>query len=236
MRNPMARYFKEEVGGLLMGVSEPDATPWQQSASIAAASRRTSEFSAAHNWEILRIRKNAIGARARARRGADQQFYTAESFTLATTISFLAGAAFANVFVGCRLQNSTGIARAVAPARHWPMDRASADTRSVAGRYPPSSRRLMPINRCPIGSSKVLGLHTRCVAEPRAGISASFQGSPLFHLCAMRRLFRRYDGGRGEFFAPSQAQARIIRLDIKEMAPVGAEEHALAAKERRVVT
>ena len=38
-------YFKEEVGGLLMGGFEPDATPWCKARRIAAAFRRTSNSS-----------------------------------------------------------------------------------------------------------------------------------------------------------------------------------------------
>jgi glycine/D-amino acid oxidase-like deaminating enzyme len=46
MRDPDGYiYFKEEVGGLLMGGFEPEATPWLQSARTAAAFRRTSSFS-----------------------------------------------------------------------------------------------------------------------------------------------------------------------------------------------
>ena len=46
MRDPDGYiYFKEEVGGLLMGGFEPNATPWLQRRRIAAASRKTSNSS-----------------------------------------------------------------------------------------------------------------------------------------------------------------------------------------------
>jgi len=113
MRDPDGYvYFKEEVGGLLMGGFEPDATPWQQSAQHRGGIPENFEFQLLpDNWDAFEIlMKNAIERVPALEEARIKQFYNGpESFTADNNFILGPAPGLANVFVGCFF-NSSGIA------------------------------------------------------------------------------------------------------------------------------
>ena len=107
-------YFKEEVGGLLMGGFEPDATPWLQSARHRGGIPENFEFQLLpDNWDAFQILLDNAMMRVPSLQSARvKQFINGpESFTADN--NFIVGPApgLANLYVGCGF-NSTGIASA----------------------------------------------------------------------------------------------------------------------------
>ncbi|MBS1135478.1 MAG: FAD-dependent oxidoreductase, partial [Burkholderiaceae bacterium] len=159
MRDPDGYiYFKEEVGGLLMGGFEPHATPWLQSAEHRGGIPENFEFQLLpDNWDAFQVLLDNAMIRVPALENAQvKQFYNGpESFTADN--NFIVGPApgIDNLYVGCGF-NSMGIAsgggagKALAEwimagelrRRRWQGTRRvdhgrRAHAGSVAGRHPP---------------------------------------------------------------------------------------------------
>jgi len=217
MRDPDGYiYFKEEVGGLLMGGFEPDATPWLQSAQHRGGIPENFEFQLLpDNWDAFEILMNHAIERVPALEQARiKQFYNGpESFTADNNFILGPAPGLANVFVGCGF-NSMGIAssggagKALAewivqgepPLDLWPVD----------------IRRFAPFNAnetwLPDRIKEVLGMHYKMPWPNRELESARpFRRSPLYHLLheAGACFGSKMGWERPIFFAPSPAQARI---------------------------
>ncbi|MGH6624157.1 MAG: FAD-dependent oxidoreductase, partial [Burkholderiaceae bacterium] len=115
MRDPDGYiYFKEEVGGLLMGGFEPDATPWLQSARRQGGIPPNFEFQLLpDNWDAFQILLDNAMERVPALETARvKQFVNGpESFTADNNFILGPAPGLANVYVGCGF-NSMGIASA----------------------------------------------------------------------------------------------------------------------------
>ena len=140
MRDPDGYiYFKEEVGGLVMGGFEPHAKPWGMNGIP-----ENFEFALLpDDWDQFEIlMENALIRVPQLEQAEVKQFYNGpESFT--PDNNFLLGEApeLKNFFVGAGF-NSMGIASAGGAGKalaEWIVNGA-ADHGSVAGRYPPLRR------------------------------------------------------------------------------------------------
>ena len=140
-------YFKEEVGGLVMGGYEPNPNPWADRRHPQGISFHAARFR-------LRPFRAADGAGAGARSGAvdsagvKQLINGPESFT--PDGNFILGEApeVEGFFVGAGF-NAFGIASAGGAGRalaEWIVGGRAAG-RSVAGRYPPLRRRCIATRR-----------------------------------------------------------------------------------------
>ena len=134
-------YFKEEVGGLLMGGFEPSATPWMQSASHRGGIPENFEFQLLpDNWDAFQILLDNALIRVPALETARvKQFYNGpESFTADNNFILGAAPGFENFFVGCGF-NSMGIASAGGAGKalaEW-IVQGEPDDGFVAGRHSP---------------------------------------------------------------------------------------------------
>jgi 4-methylaminobutanoate oxidase (formaldehyde-forming) len=209
-------YFKEEVGGLLMGGFEPDATPWLQAASYRGGIPENFEFQLLpDNWSAFEIlMENAIKRVPALADARIKQFFNGpESFTADN--NFIVGPApgLANLYVGCGF-NSMGIASGGGAGRalaEWivagepTMDLWPVDVRRFA-RFNANERWL------PDRIKEVLGLHYKMPWPNRELESARpFRCSPLYaRLKQAGACFGSKMGWeRANFFAPSPAEARI---------------------------
>ncbi len=209
-------YFKEEVGGLLMGGFEPQATPWLQSAQHRGGIPENFEFQLLpDNWDAFQILLDNAMIRVPALHNARvKQFYNGpESFTADN--NFIVGPApgLDNLFVGCGF-NSMGIASGGGAGKAlaewivhgeptldlWPVDirrfaRFNGNETWLADRI-----------------AEVLGLHYKMPWPNRELESARpFRRSPLYaHLKVRGACFGSKMGWeRANFFAPSPADAKI---------------------------
>jgi 4-methylaminobutanoate oxidase (formaldehyde-forming) len=217
MRDPDGYvYFKEEVGGLLMGGFEPDATPWLQSAVHRGGIPADFEFQLLpDNWDAFEILMDNAIERVPALAAAKvKQFYNGpESFTADN--NFIVGPApgLANLYVGCGF-NSMGIASGGGAGKalaEWivqgepALDLWPVDIRRFA-RFNANERWL------PDRIKEVLGMHYKMPWPNRELESARpFRRSPLYsRLRQAGACFGSKMGWeRANFFAPSPAQARI---------------------------
>jgi 4-methylaminobutanoate oxidase (formaldehyde-forming) len=217
MRDPDGYiYFKEEVGGLLMGGFEPDATPWMQAAAHRGGIPQNFEFQLLpDNWDAFEILMDNAVVRVPALGQAKiKQFFNGpESFTADN--NFIVGPApgLTNLYVGCGF-NSMGIASAGGAGRalaEWivqgepALDLWPVDIRRFA-RFNANERWL------PDRIKEVLGLHYKMPWPNRELESARpFRRSPLYaHLRDAGACFGSKMGWeRANFFAPTPAQARI---------------------------
>ncbi|MCU0949877.1 MAG: FAD-dependent oxidoreductase [Burkholderiaceae bacterium] len=209
-------YFKEEVGGLLMGGFEPQATPWLQSASHRGGIPENFEFQLLpDNWDAFEILMTHAIERVPALAEAKvKQFYNGpESFTADN--NFIVGPApgLDNLWVGCGF-NSMGIASAGGAGKalaEW-----IVQGEPTLDLWPVDIRRFARFNAneswLPDRIAEVLGLHYKMPWPNRELESARpFRRSPLYaHLKAAHACFGSKMGWeRANFFAPSAAEARI---------------------------
>ena len=217
MRDPDGYiYFKEEVGGLLMGGFEPDATPWLQSALHRGGIPENFEFQLLpDNWDAFQILLDNAMIRVPALETAQvKQFYNGpESFTADN--NFIVGPApgFENFYVGCGF-NSMGIASAGGAGRalaEW-----IVQGEPTLDLWPVDIRRFNRFNAneswLPNRIGEVLGMHYRMPWPNRELESARpFRRSPLYVLLrdAGACFGSKMGWERANFFAPSLAQAQI---------------------------
>ena len=217
MRDPDGYiYFKEEVGGLLMGGFEPDATPWLQSARHRGGVPDDFEFQLLpDNWDAFQIlMENAIHRVPALETARVKQFYNGpESFTADN--NFIVGPApgITNIWVGGGF-NSMGIASSGGAGKalaEWivqgepTLDLWPVDIRRFA-RFHGNESWL------PDRIKEVLGLHYKMPWPNRELESARpFRRSPLYaQLAASGANFGSKMGWeRANFFAPSPAAATI---------------------------
>jgi 4-methylaminobutanoate oxidase (formaldehyde-forming) len=217
MRDPDGYiYFKEEVGGLLMGGFEPEATPWLQSAVHRGGIPENFEFQLLpDNWDAFQILLDNAMIRVPALQQAQvKQFYNGpESFTADN--NFIVGPApgLDNLYVGCGF-NSMGIASAGGAGKalaEW-----IVQGEPTMDLWPVDSRRFARFNAneqwLPDRIKEVLGMHYKMPWPNRELESARpFRRSPLYsNLRDAGACFGTKMGWeRANFFAPSPAQARI---------------------------
>jgi 4-methylaminobutanoate oxidase (formaldehyde-forming) len=217
MRDPDGYvYFKEEVGGLLMGGFEPDATPWLQSAAHRGGIPENFEFQLLpDNWDAFEIlMENAIVRVPSLANAQVKQVYNGpESFTADNNFILGPAPGFSNFFVGCGF-NSMGIASSGGAGKalaEW-----IAQGEPTLDLWPVDIRRFARFNAneswLPDRIKEVLGLHYKMPWPNRELESARpFRRSPLFaHLKAANACFGSKMGWeRANFFAPSAAAAKI---------------------------
>jgi 4-methylaminobutanoate oxidase (formaldehyde-forming) len=217
MRDPDGYiYFKEEVGGLLMGGFEPNATPWLQSALHRGGIPENFEFQLLpDNWDAFQVLLDNAMIRVPALETAQvKQFYNGpESFTADNNFIIGPAPAFDNFYVGCGF-NSTGIASAGGAGKalaEWivqgdpTLDLWPVDIRRF-GRFNANE------NWLPDRISEVLGMHYKMPWPNRELESARpFRCSPLYaRLRDAGACFGSKMGWeRPNFFAPSPEQAQI---------------------------
>ena len=209
-------YFKEEVGGLLMGGFEPDATPWLQSAQHRGGIPENFEFQLLpDNWDAFQILLDNAMIRVPALETAQvKQFYNGpESFTADN--NFIVGPApgFENFYAGCGF-NSMGIASAGGAGRalaEW-----IVQGEPTLDLWPVDIRRFNQFNAnenwLPDRIGEVLGMHYKMPWPNRELESARpFRRSPLYALLrnAGACFGSKMGWERANFFAPSRERAQI---------------------------
>jgi glycine cleavage system aminomethyltransferase T/glycine/D-amino acid oxidase-like deaminating enzyme len=243
MRDPDGYiYFKEEVGGLLMGGFEPEATPWLQSARHRGGIPDNFEFQLLpDNWDAFQIlMENAILRVPALETARIKQFYNGpESFTADNNFILGPAPGLANVWVGCGF-NSMGIASSGGAGKalaEW-----IVQGEPTLDLWPVDIRRFARFNGneswLPDRIKEVLGLHYKMPWPNRELESARpFRRSPLYaHLRSAGACFGSKMGWeRANFFAPSTEQAVIeYGWDHQNWHPWVAEEHR-ACRERVAV-
>jgi 4-methylaminobutanoate oxidase (formaldehyde-forming) len=217
MRDPDGYiYFKEEVGGLLMGGFEPHATPWLQSAQHRGGIPENFEFQLLpDNWDAFQILLDNAMIRVPALETAQvKQFYNGpESFTADN--NFIVGPApgLDNLYVGAGF-NSMGIASGGGAGKalaEW-----IVQGEPTMDLWPVDIRRFACFNGnetwLPDRIAEVLGMHYKMPWPNRELESARpFRRSPLYgHLKERGACFGSKMGWeRANFFAPSPAEAKI---------------------------
>ena len=217
MRDPDGYvYFKEEVGGLLMGGFEPDATAWLQSAAHRGGIPENFEFQLLpDNWDAFQILMDNAVQRVPALGDAKiKAFYNGpESFTADNNFILGPAPGIANLYVGCGF-NSMGIASGGGAGRalaEW-----IVQGEPTMDLWPVDIRRFAPFNAnerwLPDRIKEVLGLHYKMPWPNRELESARpFRRSPLYsRLRDAGACFGSKMGWeRANFFAPTPAQATI---------------------------
>ena len=217
MRDPDGYiYFKEEVGGLLMGGFEPDATPWLQAAQHRGGVPDDFEFQLLpDNWDAFEpLMTHAIERVPALETAQVKKFYNGpESFTADN--NFIVGAApgVANLYVGCGF-NSMGIASGGGAGKalaEW-----IVQGEPTLDLWPVDIRRFAHFNGnetwLPDRIKEVLGLHYKMPWPNRELESARpFRRSPLYALLrdAGACFGSKMGWERANFFAPSPAEAKI---------------------------
>ncbi|MDZ7651265.1 MAG: FAD-dependent oxidoreductase [Burkholderiaceae bacterium] len=217
MRDPDGYiYFKEEVGGLLMGGFEPKATPWLQSAQHRGGIPENFEFQLLpDNWDAFEIlMENAIARVPALAEAKIKQFYNGpESFTADNNFILGPAPGLDNLFVGCGF-NSMGIASGGGAGKalaEW-----IVQGEPTMDLWPVDVRRFARFNGnetwLPDRIAEVLGMHYKMPWPNRELESARpFRRSPLYaHLKAAHACFGSKMGWeRANFFAPTATDARI---------------------------
>jgi 4-methylaminobutanoate oxidase (formaldehyde-forming) len=217
MRDPDGYiYFKEEVGGLLMGGFEPHATPWLQSAEHRGGIPENFEFQLLpDNWDAFQILLDNAMIRVPSLENAQvKQFYNGpESFTADNNFILGPAPGIDNLYVGCGF-NSMGIASGGGAGKalaEWIM--AGEPTLDL---WPVDIRRFARFNGnetwLPDRIAEVLGMHYKMPWPNRELESARpFRRSPLYDRLKERGACFGSKMGweRANFFAPSPAEARI---------------------------
>ncbi|MBA2412009.1 MAG: FAD-dependent oxidoreductase [Burkholderiaceae bacterium] len=209
-------YFKEEVGGLLMGGFEPNATPWLQSARHRGGIPENFEFQLLpDNWDAFQILLENAMIRVPALETAQvKQFYNGpESFTADNNFILGPAPSFENFYVGCGF-NSMGIASAGGAGKalaEW-----IVQGEPTLDLWPVDIRRFGSFNAnenwLPDRISEVLGMHYKMPWPNRELESARpFRRSPLYSLLhdASACFGSKMGWERANFFAPSREQAHI---------------------------
>jgi 4-methylaminobutanoate oxidase (formaldehyde-forming) len=209
-------YFKEEVGGLLMGGFEPDATPWWQAAQHRGGIPEDFEFQLLpDNWDAFEpLMRHAIERVPALETAQVKKFYNGpESFTADNNFILGAAPGVANLFVGCGF-NSMGIASGGGAGKalaEW-----IVQGEPTLDLWPVDIRRFAHFNGnetwLPDRIKEVLGLHYKMPWPNRELESARpFRRSPLYaHLREAGACFGSKMGWeRADFFAPTPAEAKI---------------------------
>jgi 4-methylaminobutanoate oxidase (formaldehyde-forming) len=209
-------YFKEEVGGLLMGGFEPDATPWRQAAQHRGGIPEDFEFQLLpDNWDAFEpLMRHAIERVPALETAQVKKFYNGpESFTADNNFILGAAPGVANLFVGCGF-NSMGIASGGGAGKalaEW-----IVQGEPTLDLWPVDIRRFAHFNGnetwLPDRIKEVLGLHYKMPWPNRELESARpFRRSPLYaHLREAGACFGSKMGWeRANFFAPTPAEAKI---------------------------
>jgi glycine cleavage system aminomethyltransferase T/glycine/D-amino acid oxidase-like deaminating enzyme len=217
MRDPDGYvYFKEEVGGLLMGGFEPQATPWLQSAEHRGGIPENFEFQLLpDNWDAFEVlMDNAVQRVPALGEAKIKAFYNGpESFTADNNFILGPAPGLANLYVGCGF-NSMGIASGGGAGKalaEW-----IVQGEPTLDLWPVDVRRFGSFNAnerwLPDRIKEVLGMHYKMPWPNRELESARpFRRSPLYaQLRAAGACFGSKMGWeRANFFAPSPAQATI---------------------------
>jgi 4-methylaminobutanoate oxidase (formaldehyde-forming) len=217
MRDPDGYvYFKEEVGGLLMGGFEPNATPWLQSAAGRGGIPENFEFQLLpDNWDAFQVLLDNAMIRVPALQTARvKQFYNGpESFTADNNFILGPAPGVDNLYVGCGF-NSMGIASGGGAGKalaEWII--GGEPTLDL---WPVDIRRFARFNAnetwLPDRIAEVLGMHYKMPWPNRELESARpFRRSPLYsQLREAGACFGSKLGWeRANFFAPTPAEARI---------------------------
>ncbi|MGZ8254285.1 MAG: GcvT family protein [Burkholderiaceae bacterium] len=240
MRDPDGYiYFKEEVGGLLMGGFEPEATPWLQSARHRGGIPENFEFQLLpDNWDAFQIlMENAILRVPAFETAKVKQFYDGpESFTADNNFILGPAPGLDNVWVGGGF-NSMGIASAGGAGKalaEW-----IVQGEPTLDLWPVDIRRFARFNGneswLPDRIKEVLGMHYKMPWPNRELDSARpFRRSALYaHLRDAGACFGSKMGWeRANFFAPTPALAKIeYGWGHQNWHPWVAEEHR-ACRER----
>ncbi len=209
-------YFKEEVGGLLMGGFEPNATPWLQSAVHRGGIPENFEFQLLpDNWDAFEIlMDNAIQRVPALAEAKIKAFYNGpESFTADNNFILGPAPGLANLYVGCGF-NSMGIASGGGAGKalaEW-----IVQGEPTMDLWPVDIRRFAPFNAnerwLADRIKEVLGMHYKMPWPNRELESARpFRRSPLYaRLHEAGACFGSKMGWeRANFFAPTPAQATI---------------------------
>ena len=209
-------YFKEEVGGLLMGGFEPNATPWLQSALHRGGIPENFEFQLLpDNWDAFQILLDNAMIRVPALETAQvKQFYNGpESFTADNNFIVGPASGFENFYVGCGF-NSMGIASAGGAGRalaEW-----IVQGEPTLDLWPVDIRRFHQFNAnenwLPDRIGEVLGMHYKMPWPNRELESARpFRRSPLYAVLrdAGACFGSKMGWERANFFAPSREEAHI---------------------------
>jgi heterotetrameric sarcosine oxidase gamma subunit len=209
-------YFKEEVGGLVMGGFEPEATPWMQSAAHRGGIPENFEFQLLpDNWDAFQILLDNAMIRVPSLETARvKQFYNGpESFTADNNFILGPAPGLDNFYLGCGF-NSMGIASAGGAGKalaEW-----IVQGEPTLDLWPVDIRRFARFNAneqwLPDRIKEVLGLHYKMPWPNRELESARpFRRSPLYsQLRDAGACFGSKMGWeRANFFAPTPAQASI---------------------------
>ena len=231
MRDPDGYiYFKEEVGGLLMGGFEPEATPWLQSARHRAAFPRTSSSSCCPTTgtQFQILMDNAILRVPALETAQVKQFNNGpESFTRGQQLHPGRGAGAARTSSSAPASTRWASRRRAAPARRSPNGSCRASRRSTCGRSTSAASRASTatIAGCRTASARCSACTTRCrgrtASSTARGRSAARRST---RTCATRGACFGSKMGweRANFFAPSPAEAQDrVRLGPPELASVG---------------
>ena len=235
-------YFKEEVGGLLMGGFEPDATPWKQSARHRGGIPENFEFQLLpDNWDAFQILLDNAMIRVPALETAQvKQFYNGpESFTADNNFIIGPAPGFENFYAGCGF-NSMGIASAGGAGKalaEW-----IVQGEPTLDLWPVDIRRFNQFNAnenwLPDRIGEVLGMHYKMPWPNRELESARpFRRSPLYALLrdSGACFGSKMGWERANFFAPAPAQAQVeYSWSHQNWHPWVAEEHR-ACRERAAV-
>ncbi|MBA3254670.1 MAG: FAD-dependent oxidoreductase [Burkholderiaceae bacterium] len=209
-------YFKEEVGGLLMGGFEPNATPWLQSARHRGGIPENFEFQLLpDNWDAFQILLENAMIRVPALETAQvKQFYNGpESFTADNNFIIGPAPGFDNFYAGCGF-NSMGIASAGGAGKalaEW-----IVQGEPTLDLWPVDIRRFNHFNAnenwLPDRIGEVLGMHYKMPWPNRELESARpFRRSPLYSLLrdSGACFGSKMGWERANFFAPTPAQAQV---------------------------
>ncbi len=209
-------YFKEEVGGLLMGGFEPQATPWLQAAAHRGGIPEPFEFQLLpDNWDAFEILLDNAIVRVPALATAKiKAFYNGpESFTADNHFILGPAPGLANLYVGCGF-NSMGIASAGGAGKA--LAEAIVQGEPTFDLWPVDIRRFAPFQAnerwLPERGKEVHGLHYQMPWPNRELESGRpMRRSPLYaHLREAGACFGTKMGWeRPNFFAPTAALARI---------------------------
>ena len=215
-------YFKEEVGGLVVGGFEPEAKPWVAPDELPYPF----EFRLLdEDWDHFAILMDSAIARipVLAETGIKKFYNGPESFT--PDNQFILGEApeLRNFFVGAGF-NSVGIASAggAGPGAGRVDRRGRAEPRPVRGRHPAlRPRSTATTSGCMTGSARFSGLHY-AVPWPNRELATArpFRRSPAYHLLKQANACfgSRMGWERANFFAPPGQSRHRVRLGQAELA------------------
>ena len=234
-------YFKEEVGGLLMGGFEPQATPWLQSAEHRGGIPENFEFQLLRdNWDAFqdpaRQRDDpCAGARGRAAQAVLQR---PRVIHCGQQLHPRSGAGRRQPLCRLRLQFDGNCVRRWRRQGARRMDHRRPSRRSIFGQsHPPFCAASTATKAgCPIGSPRCLACTTRCRGQTvNSRAHGRFAARRCTRNCSHAWSLLRFKDGLGarQFFrAFSRASAHRVRLGSPELAPAGSRPNTGPAAKR----